>query len=121
MPQSALLAGLLLCANCCQPMIPTYTLKSGRRYRYYVCKSVRQKNWNACPTKSVPARMIEDSVVEQLRVALANPETRDGLQVPGTDSEVFECDPFELVRAVLKSVTFNGETGAVLLDLKCQG
>jgi site-specific DNA recombinase len=39
MPQNALLAGLLRCASCNQPMIPTYTAKPGRRYRYYVCRS----------------------------------------------------------------------------------
>src|ERR1039457_467078 len=45
--------------SCKKPLVPTYTAKPGRRYRYYVCKSPRQHGWNSCPTKSVPARMIE--------------------------------------------------------------
>ncbi len=72
-PQNALLAGLLLCTSCQRPMIPTYTAKPGRRYRYYVCQTARQKGWSACPTKSVPARMIEDSVLDQLRTASVRP------------------------------------------------
>jgi site-specific DNA recombinase len=74
-PQNALLAGLLLCKSCQRPMIPTYTAKLGRRYRYYVCKTARQKGWSACPTKSVPARMIEGAVLDQLRTALRDSET----------------------------------------------
>ena len=35
-PQNALLAGLLLCQSCQRPMVPTYTARPGRRYRYYV-------------------------------------------------------------------------------------
>ena len=69
-PQNALLAGLLLCKSCQRPMVPTYTAKSGRRYRYYVCRGARQNGWSSCPTKSVPAQMIEEAVVEQLRTAL---------------------------------------------------
>jgi site-specific DNA recombinase len=42
-PQNALLAGLLLCKSCQRPMIPTYTAKPGRRYRYYVCKAPAER------------------------------------------------------------------------------
>ena len=65
-PQNALLAGRLLCKSCQRPMVPTYTAKPGRRYRYYVCQAARLNGWSSCPTKSVPARMIEEAVVEEL-------------------------------------------------------
>src|SRR5579863_8662116 len=81
-PQNALLAGLLSCKSCQRPMIPTYTAKPGRRYRYYVCRTARQKGWSACPTKSVPARMIEDAVLDQLRNTLSDGATREKLNVP---------------------------------------
>jgi site-specific DNA recombinase len=41
--QNALLAGLLFCQSCNQPMQATYSVKDGRRYRYYVCHSARQE------------------------------------------------------------------------------
>ena len=34
-PQKALLKGVLFCGSCEQPMVPTYTAKGDRRYRYY--------------------------------------------------------------------------------------
>ena len=61
--QNALLDGILFCRNCDQPMVPTYTSKGERRYRYYVCRMAKEKGWDACPTKSIAARAIEESVV----------------------------------------------------------
>jgi hypothetical protein len=117
-PQNALLAGLLLCKSCQCPMVPTFTAKTGRRYRYYVCKTARQKGWSACPTKSVPARMIEDSVVDQLRTALGGPETRERLTVSETDWQAFDQSDRGLVRALVAKVSYDGTTGAVSLSLR---
>jgi site-specific DNA recombinase len=115
-PQNALLAGLLVCKSCQRPMIPTYTVKPGRRYRYYVCQTARQKGWSWCPTKSVPARMIEDSVLDQLRTALRTPETREQLNVSEADWLAEESHG-GLVRALVKAVSYEGTTGAVSLNL----
>ena len=116
-PQNALLAGLLVCKSCQRPMIATYTAKPGRRYRYYVCQTARRKGWSACPTKSVPARMIEDAVIDQLRTALRAPETREQLNVAEADWQSFEQGHGELVRALVKEVSYDGTTGAVSLQL----
>jgi site-specific DNA recombinase len=116
-PQNALLAGLLFCKSCRRPMIPTYTAKPGRRYRYYVCQAARQNGWSSCPTKSVPARMIEDSVLDQLRTALCDSQTREQLNVPEAHWQSLEQDPSELVRTLVKEVRYDGTTGAVSLHL----
>ena len=116
-PQNALLAGLLLCKSCRRPMIPTYTAKPGRRYRYYICRAARQNGWNACPTKSVPARMLEDAVLDQLRMALRTTEAREQLNVSEADWQTFEERHAELVRALVKEVSYDGMTGAVSLLL----
>ena len=110
-PQSALLAGLLHCKSCRRPMVPTYTAKPGRRYRYYVCQGARQNGWSSCPTKSVPARMIEEAVVEQLRK----------FRVSEADGQALDENLFEFVRDLVKEVSYDGTTGAVSLDLrKCE-
>src|ERR1700681_768314 len=83
--QKALLAGLLMCQSCKRPMIATYTAKRGRRYRYYVCQVARQNGWDSCPTKSVAAALIEESVVAQLRIALRTDQTRDRLDLSETE------------------------------------
>ena len=116
-PQNALLTGLLHCRSCQRPMVPTYTAKPGRRYRYYVCRAARQNGWSSCPTKSVPARMIEDAVLDQLRTALRASETREQLRVAEADWQTFEEGHFELVRTLVKEVSYDGTTGAVSLNL----
>jgi hypothetical protein len=114
----ALLAGLLFCKSCNRPMIPTYTAKLGRRFRYYVCQKARQNGWHSCPTKSVPAALIEDSVVAQLRGALSSEEIRQQFQISETAWQVFEQgEPGELVRAVVEHIAYDGITGAVTLTL----
>ena len=120
--QSALLAGVLFCKSCERPMIPTYTAKRGRRFRYYVCQKARQNGWHTCPTKSVPADMIEESVMAQLRVALSREETRQQLQISETDWQVFEQgNQDRLLRSIVARVRFDGVTGGVTLRLRSKG
>jgi len=99
-------------------MVPTYTSKGDRRYRYYVCRVAHEKGWQACATKSIAALVIEESVVSQLRSALRADETRDELQVSDADWLAFdEGDPGYLVRAVVERITYDGTNGAVSLEL----
>ena len=117
--QSALLAGLLFCKSCQRPMIATYTSNGGRRFRYYVCQRARQNGWSACPSKSVPAATIEESVVSRLRAALSSPETRQQLHLDDCDCLVLlEDEPGGLVRALVEHILYDGKTGAVVLTLK---
>ena len=116
--QQALLNGILFCRNCDRPMVPTYTSKGDRRYRYYVCRVAQEKGWDACPTRSIAARVMEDSVVRQLRSALEVDGTRDQLRVSDADWSAFdEGDPGDLVRAVVQRVAYDGTSGAVSLEL----
>ena len=117
--QNALLTGLLFCKSCQRPMIATYTSNGGRRFRYYVCQRARQNGWSACPTKSVPAATIEESVVSRLRAALSSPETRQQLHLDDCDCLVLlEDEPGGLVRALVEHILYDGKTGAVVLTLK---
>src|SRR5436190_2914628 len=116
--QKALLAGLLFCKSCERPMIPTYTAKRGRRFRYYVCQKARQNGWHTCPTKSVPAALIEESVVAQLQGALSNEEIRQEFHISETEWQLFgQGDHGELVRAVVEHIAYDGVTGRVTLTL----
>ena len=63
----ALLRGILRCSACDAAMVHTFSAKKTRRYRYYICATVQQKGWSACPTKSVNAQEIEDAVVNHIR------------------------------------------------------
>jgi hypothetical protein len=99
-------------------MVPTYTAKGDRRYRYYICQVARKKGWSACPTKSIAAGIIEGSVVMQLRSALSVDGARDQFRVSDADWLAFdEGDPGNLVRALVQRVTYDGASGAVSLEL----
>ena len=116
--QNALLNGLLFCRSCDQPMVPTYTSKGERRYRYYVCRVAQEKGWSACPTKAIAARVIEESVVAQLRSALGVDGAREQLRVSDADwLALDEGDPGQLVRAVVQRVTYDGTNGAVSFEV----
>jgi site-specific DNA recombinase len=117
-PQRALLKGLLYCENCNLPMIPTYTSKGDRRFRYYLCRTAKNNGRNSCPTKSVAARVIEGSVVEQVRLALDSEKARAELNVSETERQSFDEDrPEEFIRSIVRRVVYEGVTGTVSLEL----
>ena len=70
----ALLHGLVFCVPCGTPMIPTYTMRGAKRYRYYVCLNAQQRGWNTCETKSVAAHAIEAAVIDSIRRLGSDPE-----------------------------------------------
>jgi site-specific DNA recombinase len=65
----ALLSGLLHCECCSAPMVYSYSAKNGRKYPYYVCRQAQHQGWATCPSKSLPAQAIEESVLRQMREA----------------------------------------------------
>ena len=116
--QNALLSGLLLCKGCGQPMVATYSVKGTRRYRYYVCHKARQQGWRSCPTKSISALRIEESLVSQLRVRLSRDETRRQLNLSNRDWEAFLHDPAGLVPTLVELVSYDGTSGTVSVQLR---
>lgn len=119
--QEALLKGLLVCRICDRPMMPTYTSKDGRRYRYYVCRAAKEKGSHTCPTKSIAAAALEQSVVTQLRSVLSVEGAREHLRISDADWLTFdEADPANLVRALVQRVEFDGANGNVSLELNRQ-
>jgi site-specific DNA recombinase len=47
-----------------------WTIKWGQvslRYRYYTCIHAQKNGWQSCPSKSIPARPIEQLVIEQIQ------------------------------------------------------
>jgi hypothetical protein len=107
-PQEALLGGLVICQHCAQPMLATYSDQGRRRYRYYVCQTARQKGWKACPTKSVSASLLEDSIALQLRARLSVAEQRRSLPV----------DHSEWMQSQVEQIRYDGRSGVVGVQLR---
>ncbi len=61
-----MLNGLLFCAHCDRAMTHSSSSNGSRRYRYYVCTQASRRGWDTCPSKSLPAGVIEQFVIDQL-------------------------------------------------------
>lgn len=63
----ALLKGLVRCKHCGCAMSHHFSTRGNKRYRYYVCIRAQKNGWSECPAPSLPAKQLEDFVVEQIR------------------------------------------------------
>jgi site-specific DNA recombinase len=70
----ALLRGIIRCAVCGCAMVPTFTKRRGKVYRYYLCLHASKNGHATCPVRSLPGGEIERTVVDQLRAVLRAPE-----------------------------------------------
>jgi site-specific DNA recombinase len=60
-------------------MTHTHSRKKATLYRYYVCITAHQRGYSSCETKSVPAPLLEDAVVENLRRFVQQPAMLSGV------------------------------------------
>ena len=104
---NALLSGLLFCESCGTRMVYSYSGKSDRRYPYYVCLKAQRKGWATCPTKSLPARQIEDSVLAQIRARQA------GVTAPLEWGPLDSTQRVHALQAIVERVSFDGATRQV--------
>jgi len=70
----ALLAGILVCAECGSAMTPSSARKGARRYNYYRCSKQAKQGRAACPAKHVSAPVIEAQFVAEIARHATNPK-----------------------------------------------
>ena len=56
-----------------EPMTPTHAVKNGKRYRYYVSRTLLSGDANKTGGQRLPAASLEPLVVERIRAFLADP------------------------------------------------
>ncbi|NOZ77574.1 MAG: recombinase family protein [Acidobacteria bacterium] len=66
----ALLRRMIRCGHCGSRVMPSWTNRHGREYRYYTCAKKVRTGYGECPLPSLPAGQIETTVVDQLRALL---------------------------------------------------
>jgi site-specific DNA recombinase len=71
---TAILKGILRCGCCDAAMVPTYTVRRGKRYHYYLCHAASKDGHDSCAVKSVAAGQIEGAVFTYLKDIFADPE-----------------------------------------------
>jgi DNA invertase Pin-like site-specific DNA recombinase len=102
------LKGLLRCGACERSMCPSISAKDGRRYHYYVCTQAQKRGWNACPSKAVPAGIVETLVFDHLR--------QNGL-VDDWDAQT-DVERGEQLRALIEGVVYDGRTSTLTIALR---
>lgn len=69
-----LLQGLLTCAGCQRAMVPSFTTRKGRQYRYYRCHGANRKGAGSCQIGMVSAGALEDAVLGQVQALCQTPD-----------------------------------------------
>ena len=100
----ALLSGLLYCESCGTRMVYSYSGTSDRRYPYYLCLNAQRKGWAVCPSKSLPARQIEDSVITQITLKQLAPADWERMNATERVAEI---------QTTVERIGFNGITRQV--------
>jgi site-specific DNA recombinase len=103
-PSRALLQGLLVCRPCGCAMTPAQVTRGHRRYRYYTCSAAQRKGWHTCPSKALPAAVLERYVLDQ--IASAGSQGQGDLSIGP-----------ERIRARVARVEYDGTTGEVAITL----
>jgi site-specific DNA recombinase len=88
-------------------MTHTYSKKKKTLYRYYVCITAHQRGYRACETKSVPAPLLEEAVVENLHRFVQQPAMLSGVlrrleEMRQEANETAITEPADVQNALLK-------------------
>jgi site-specific DNA recombinase len=88
-------------------MTHIYARKKKTLYRYYVCITADQRGYKSCETKSVPAPLLEDAVVENLRRFVQQPAMLSGVlrrleEMRREANETVITEPADVQNALLK-------------------
>ena len=104
----ALLQGLLYCTACACAMTPTSSKRGGKHYRYYLCCGAHRRGRQSCPSRSIPARDIEETVLEQIQHQRPDLDVRG--QTPGAQ--------LRLVRLWISRVDYDGTQNKVAITFR---
>ncbi|MGB9458232.1 MAG: recombinase family protein, partial [Bryobacteraceae bacterium] len=110
----ALLSGLLHCECCAAPMVYSHAAKGDRKYPYYVCRNAQQKGWAVCPSKSLPAQAIEESVLGRIRQAQGGDGDSTGWEQ--MDREMQR----KAIEAIVERVGYNGTTRQISIRFRAR-
>jgi site-specific DNA recombinase len=74
-----ILRGLLRCAGCGGFLTPGSTRRCGEEHRYYRCVTRTREGKDGCRVRPIHASLLEEHIVECVRVECSNPASATGL------------------------------------------
>jgi len=125
---AGLLSQLIRCEACNSPMFHSYSVKDKvKKYRYYICVNAQKKGYAVCPTRSVNAQEMEDTVYQ----LLPKVEIKDSLLAERYRSviekirEVWESliadEKHRTLKHLFKEIDYNGEMGSLGITVNEKG
>ena len=125
---AGLLSQIIRCQACNSPMFHSYSVKDKvKKYRYYVCVNAQKKGYAVCPTRSVNAQEMENTVYK----LLPKVEIKDSLLAERYRSviekvrEVWESstadEKHRTLKHLFKEIDYNGETGSLGMTVNAKG
>ena len=125
---AGLLSQIIRCTACNSPMFHSYSVKDKvKKYRYYVCVNAQKKGYAVCPTRSVNAQEMEDTVYR----LLPKVEIKDSLlaeryrNVIEKIREIWESssadEKHRTLKHLFKEIDYNGETGSLGMTVNEKG
>ena len=107
-------------------MSPSHTSKNKgqTRYRYYVCSSAQKRGWGTCPTKSVPAAVIEEAVIGQLKRIGEDPALtihESGFPFPADWSRLTPREQLRIVPELVESIDYDGQIQKLAIHFRPSG
>jgi site-specific DNA recombinase len=111
----ALLGGLFYCESCAARMVYSHARKKDRTYPYYVCLNAQREGWAVCPSKSLPARAIEESVLKRLRAA--HPASFEGSEWELMD----RTRQVEVMQGLVERVGYDGTARQISIRFRVAG
>jgi len=125
---AGLLSQIIRCTACNSPMFHSYSVKDKvKKYRYYVCVNAQKKGYAVCPTRSVNAQEMEETVYQ----LLPKVEIKDSLLAERYRSiiekirEVWESTTADgkhrMLKHLFKEIDYNGETGSLGMTVNEKG
>ena len=70
----SLLTGIAVCASCSSGMTRTGTNRRGKSYSYYSCAGCHQKGKSVCKGRHIPAAVLDDIILSNLKQQLLTPD-----------------------------------------------
>jgi site-specific DNA recombinase len=121
----ALLKGILRCKPCDFAMTPAFAArKNGPRYRFYACVNALKRGRQACPSRYLPAKRIENMVIEQIqKFANDHPSATSAVDDPlvrfrdiSAWGALAADEQAQLVQRIVQRVEYDGRQGKVAIS-----
>lgn len=126
---AGLLSQLLRCEACDCPMIHTYSVKDKvKKYRYYVCLKAQTLGYATCPTRSVNAQEMEDTVITHIpkieikdNALLDDKYRRIVPKVLSVWNALIANEKHRILKLLFTSIDYNAEAGSLGMNLNEKG